>query len=461
MEVMMSRKKPKVGVLWLCAPTHVKMTDGTGRFLPRKDLAAKTNTVLKGLGYDILHYTREGELVDTIDKTFNAVKYYQQEDVDCLFIYHTAWCWPGRHIQACMKADMPILLFGEPYSHGWPTVGVVGMHGAFDEIGLEHKMVYGRIKDERVQKEIDSYIKASTATQRLRKSRFCIIGGRSMEVPQMSVDPHQWLKQFGIDVNHLDQYSLVQKAESVKIEDIKKVYKKLKSKVGSIVECDERMQRSIRLYLGYKKLKEENPFDFATIKCLFDLSNNYCSACLAISMLNDEGEIISCSGDCNGALTLYLFSLLSDQPRFTADVHNFDLKKNILKMVSDGTAPFSLASSRKEISLDYQWTGESEAGGISTSLHAKPGAVTIGRLARVSGEYVMQIVHGQVYEPTVKEKNSCECGFKIWPHAYVKLETDAKKFIQNVRSEYTHFCYGDHIDELLDVCKILKIKPLL
>ncbi|GAH55693.1 unnamed protein product, partial [marine sediment metagenome] len=65
-----------------------------------------------------------------------------------------------------------------------------------------------------------------------------------------------------------------------------------------------------------EKIIESQRYDFTGVKCTFDLSDNYCSACLAQSRLSDRGFVTACLNDGNGALSAYILGLLriGDEP---------------------------------------------------------------------------------------------------------------------------------------------------
>ncbi len=100
----------------------------------------------------------------------------------------------------------------------------------------------------------------------------------------------------------------------------------------------------------------------------------------------------------------------------------------------------------------------SKKGGATTIFCCKPGRVTLARLARIKGQYVMHIATGEAFEqPKVMFKEARE----KWPHAFIKLDGDAERFVQNCRSNHMHMSYGDLKDELVEVCEILQIKPII
>jgi L-fucose isomerase len=192
---------------------------------------------------------------------------------------------------------------------------------------------------------------------------------------------------------------------------------------------------------------------------MFGLSDNYCSMCLAQSRLSSRGFVTACLNDSNGALSTYVLRLLSDGPLFTADVNLVDKVRGVVRLIDDGAASIHLARNPKEVRLSYQPKLECKASGVCTGLVARPGRITLARLARVQGCYVMEIAQGEAIEgdPAWVE----ECGYPMWPHAFLRLDGDLDAFVQNLRSEYIHMAYGNLQDDLLAVCHLLGIEPIV
>ncbi len=124
-----------------------------------------------------------------------------------------------------------------------------------------------------------------------------------------------------------------------------------------------------------------------------------------------------------------------------------DKKTGIVRLIDDGAGAITLAQNPKDVKLSYQPRLECKASGVCTGLVCKPGRITLARLSRVQGVYVMLIAAGEAIEgePAWLE----ECGYPMWPHAFLKLDGDLDFFVQNLRSEYIHMAYGDLTDDLL------------
>ena len=60
-----------------------------------------------------------------------------------------------------------------------------------------------------------------------------------------------------------------------------------------------------------------------------------------------------------------------------------------------GMLPTNFAINDKDVDWDMQYEYLGKGRGVTTVFVCKPGKITMSRLARVKGEYVMQIVTGE------------------------------------------------------------------
>jgi len=326
-------------------------------------------------------------------------------------------------------------------------------------VGIEHTVVYGMPEESAVRERIVRYARAARVKNVLLKSHFGSIGGHGMGIHAGLIDPNQWLREFGILVGYTDIYEVVNEGERFSREEIEAYYAQLRSEYGEVPPLDQVTERAIRLYFGIEKIIEREGYDFTGVNDMFGLSDNYCSMCLAQSRLSSRGFVTACLNDSNGALTAYILSLLSDGPLFTADVNLVDKANNVVRLIDDGAASIHLARNPKEVRLSYQPKLECKASGVCTGLVARPGRITLARLGRVKGRYVMQIAPG---EAIAGDKAWIqECGYPMWPHAFLRLDGDLDAFVQHLRSEYIHMAYGDLRDDLVAVCETLGIEPIV
>lgn len=468
-------RTPKIGFMALCAPSHVSLVDDLGRNFPAVGAAEKARRSLVKRGYQVVDYDDRGlvpdfdgesnqvqrfnkeALVTRIDETRRALEKFKAHDVDVMVLFMTTWMWAGEYVQALRRSDIPIILWAIPSMEGCSMVGLLGMHGTLDELGMAHKMIYGSPEDPETMRDLELYAKAAMVKNVLQRSRYGQFGGKCMDMVPGVLDYNDWMQKFGVESCHIDQHTIVAEAERFGTPAVREVYDKLGDFAEGVPPFDEVMDRALRSYLSLKKILHEHRLDFAGVKCVFDLSDYYISPCLAQSLIGEEGFVSACCCEDKGALTMYMVRQLSDAPIFQADVELVDHKTNSMTMISCGSAPFSLAGGRSGVRLCAKPAIEGGAGGVSVDLMAKPGEVTFARVSRVRGEYVMNIAEAEVIEGQPEKRK--ECGFPTWPHAFMKLRGDPKRFVQNCRSQYGHICYGSIKDELIAVCELLGIQP--
>ena len=447
---------PKVGFLPITWPGLYTATSETGQAWIQ---AEDTLIALKALQAAPLEVVAHDHVVSEIDESLQVVERFLDDDVDAMVLFVQTWNWADRILQAAQRFGRPILLWALPISRLWSIGGLSVTHGSLDEVGIPHQVVYGMPDEPGLVDAIVRFARAARVKNVLRKSRFGSVGGHGMGIYTGPVDPSQWMRDFGVTIGFIDQYEVVAEGEKVPPEELLQYYTKLQQEYGSVPPYDRVTERSIRLYLGMERIIAREKFDFTGVNDMFGLSDNYCSMCLAQSRLSSRGFVTTCLNDSNGAITAYILRQLSDQPLFTADVNLVDKKTGIVRMIDDGAGAINLAKDPKDVRLSYQPRLECKASGVCTGLVCKPGRITLARLSRVQGKYVMLIAPGEALEgdPAWLE----ECGYPMWPHAFLKLDGSLDFFVQNLRSEYIHMVYGDLKDDLLATCAVLGIQPIV
>jgi len=451
-------RKPRIGLINVTCPTHLEAVNETGeKWVDNINLIKVIEELEKN--YEVI---KAKDIVASFYELEEVEKKFLAKDIDMIFVYISTWNWPDQISQFIRNMNKPVLLYALVDSKAWSIGGLAATHGGLDEIGIKHRVAYGDIKDENISEIISMFSNASRAKNILRRSRYGSIGGQGMGILTGIVDANQWLKDFGILTSFTDQYTLVIEAEKISPVEVKDYYKILKNEYKKVPEFNKVFENSIKVSLALEKIIEREKYNFTGLKCTFDLSDNYCSACLAQSRLANRGYISACLNDSNGALSSYILSLLknNNEPVFTADVNLAIREGNMIKLIDDGAAsPKLTLNPKEEAELCFQPKLEAKASGICTKLIAKPGIVTLVRLARVDGKYVMHLTEGEALKVNESEKESLfrECGYPYWPHALIKIRGDMERFINNLRSEYIHMTYGSLKDDIKEFCGLFDI----
>jgi len=439
--------KAKIGLITVSLPRE------------RVDLARHWNTLareeLEKAGLEVLY--RE-QLAFTVDETVNTAKSMERDGADSIIYLLGTWIYAPQVVTSAQEVTIPTVLWSPRDAAAFSLTGAGVTHGSLDEVGVKHKFVYGSPKDTEVIGDITSFARAAMVVNRMKRQKLGLIGGRVAGMYTTMVDMAQVKSIFQVEIEHVDQYRVILEAENVLRKTVEKTIKKIRKEFGKIYPPEEKLLCSARLYHAVRKIVKEDRYDFIGIKCQDEVIGNYVSYCLPVCMLNDDGIVTACESDLNAALTMQMLHLLTDLPVLFADVNDVDLKEKILRLVNCGSIASSLATSRKDVDLGLQYEYLGRQQGCTTIFCCKPGRVTLARLSRVKGKYVMLIATGEAFQqPKERFKEVRD----VWPHAFVKLDGNPKTLVQNVRSNHMHMAYGDVKEELLKICELLDIEAIL
>lgn len=395
-----------------------------------------------------------------------------KEGIQAVILHLPVWATPSLAFRIAYGTRYPVLLLGNLQRDTSSLVTLLAVVGMLDQTGKKCIRVSGDYSDPEVQEKVSTFVKAVSVAEGVRRSSFAMIGGRSIGIGTTVADPSQWQSQFGIEFDHCDQYEIVYRAQALEPERVKRHLDWVITNVPNIQYGDkftaETLERQVRSYLALKDMAAEKKYDFMGVKCQQDMSDHYVLQCLGVALLNNyfdaDGEKTpiptSCECDCDGALTMRILNLCAEgKPSCLLDIKFFDgVSKEFVLANCGSVAPYFADPEDKEgclkkIALMPHIFGE--AGGAAIQMIAKPGAVTVARLFRSSGKYVLGCFEGttKMY-PLEKLKETTYC----YPHAFVEAEADYEAFYQRINSNHLHMVYGSYAKVLEQFCQITGIE---
>ncbi|MDI7276934.1 MAG: hypothetical protein QME94_13230 [Anaerolineae bacterium] len=441
------------------------LLDPAGQPFVDEAVIAAAKSALKGAGLELVEHEVILATKEEARQCFLRLKH--MEDLDAVVLFSGTWVWAANLIAAVRDFALTgkgIVLWTQPGSQGWRPVGGLVMHGAFKEIGLEHRYVYGGYDDPATLQRITSYCRASCLKNRLRMSTIGAFGGRGMGQTCGVADPSQWMRVFGVDIDSRDTTGLIETARRVTAEELAEARRHVQPFFADPIPAGEVAERSLRLYVALKKLVARERFDFYTIQSFPGLGDDYAATCFAQSMMLQDGYGTSTLSDFNTAMTVKLLADLSAEPVYYGDLQHIDKSSNEIKIIGDGACPPSLASRAQPARFaEHGIPTEGGAGGLSVSLVCKAGEGVLARLDRRRGEFEMAVVRCSVFEPPPEaiEARKAECGIPFWPHAFVTVHGDIEALLQAWGNEYACLGYGAHLyDDLLAFCELTGIRAV-
>lgn len=424
----------------------------------------------------------EGERVintNTVAKE-EAVK-LREAGVEITIFNYVIWCYPQFTAVAQNFAPGPYLLFSNQHPSECGMVGMLAAAGTLDQLGVKYKRLWGSISDSEVKGKVVSYLRAAAAVNRLKGMTFGNFGGRPLGMYTAVANVDQWQKQFGIDVENIEQDDIIREGDTIDQSLVDNAFAWLEANVGKIAYdgqglTPEKLKTQIRSYYGLRKIISKRGLDFVGIKAHGDLTDRYVTMDIAEAFLNDpydwdgphEPIVAATESDMDGALTMQLFKLITGSPVLFADVRHFDKENDVWYFSNSGThatyfagGSFDPKENLKNVTF-YPETHYYPAGGASVHHFAKGGEFTFARLARKNGQYCLTIVPGKIVEfPREKALEMGAAATAEWPVAFAKINVPSDKFISEFPCNHIHGVYGNYIEDLKTAADLLNIPTVV
>ena len=385
------------------------------------------------------------------------------------------WAFPHFSLLAADASPGAILLFSNLNGSYPGMVGMLAAGGGLDQIGRPHARSWGDIDDPEVLAKVEGHGRVATSAAGLRGSTFGRIGGRPMGMYTAVANSDQWMKQFGIDVEEIDQWELVRRAEEVEPSRVRAGREWLERETAGVHYdgrqlTPETLERQIRSYHAMQELIQEWKLDFSGIKAQPELTTHFATMDLTEAFLNDpydwEGRkpvhICATEADMDGALTMQLLKSLSGTPVLFADVRHYHADRGIWDLCNSGQHATWFAARSEDPSENlrhvhlYPAGFYFPAGGASIHHLAAPGDFTFARLTRLDGRYRLQALRGRLeqFDAATNEALMRETTYE-WPHAFARFEAEPDELLRRYGSNHIHAIPGDHIDELRALSRML------
>jgi L-fucose isomerase len=439
-----------------------------------KDVEDRIAAELETSGHTVV---RGRELVWTNELAVSEARRVADARPALTIINIPVWAFPHFTMRAARELTGPLLLFSnlDPQYPG--MVGMLAAAGALDQIGRTYGRAFGDVLDPPVLARIEAHIRAGDAVERLRGSTFGRIGGRPMGMYTAVSNPDRWLAQFGVDVEEIDQWELVRRADEVDSARVVAAREWLEEHAAGVHYDGERLtpellERQIRSYYVMRALIDEWNLDFCGIKAQPELTDNFVTMDVTEAFLNDPYDwdgpkdpiVCATEADMDAALTMQIMSSISGTPALFADMRHYHDDLDTWDLCNSGQHAtwFAARSDDPSENLRHVHLYPEEfyfpAGGASVHHIAAPGQFTFARLTRLADRYRMQVLRGdlqQFDDETTARLTSAST--PVWPHAFARFDADATEVLGRYGSNHIHAVPGDHVSALREVCRLLDV----
>ena len=397
-------------------------------------------------------------------------------DCAAVILYIPIFISPAMVAHTAGQIKKPIALVGNHAPDSFSQLGFLAAVGAVEQIGLSFKRIpYDGSSPEAV-KELINWVLAADCIQKLSGQVYGNIGGRSLGISTGTADLAQWEKEFGIDIEHIDQLELVNRANNIPEKQIQLYIDYIHKHYGAIkMDTSKRfdtthLRKMVASYLAMKQILNDYELDFGGIKCQTELSNGYCLQCMTIQILNDpydaEGPkkpfACSCEADADGALSMQILQLLSGgEPTALQDIYNVTEGEMVLANCGAMASYFAALSDNSEENLAQVHLvphGFGTAGGAGTQFVTAPDEFTYMRLTRKAGKYQMIAFKG---DTIYKEREILQNYPTYRPTSFVHHNIEVTEFMKIFSCNHLHCVKGDYLAALEEFCRMKNITCII
>jgi len=379
-----------------------------------------------------------------------------KEDFEFVVVVVLSWLEATNVIEAVRDfAHKPILLWShtmwQDKDQWWtigPIPGVGVLRQAFEELEWKFKFIYGQPGDEKLDAGIATFARAAHARHQLQRSRIGLLGYLSMGMYTAAFDHLGLLRDFGPEVDQIDQYILVKRLEAVTTKQVGPLIARAKKQwdISEAVRPRD-LEITLKMYYALKQLAQERDWNCLTVKCQYELSKDFGhTPCVPLSMLGNELPC-SCEGDIPLISAQLAMHHITGQIVSYGDIHT--VEPDGLIMGACGFAPFKLGEGRPKVDRTttlYE--------GLCNCTIYKEGEVTIARMGyRPDRKLKMHVAFGRTHRP----RKFQEVGCLPYPGMELELPGLGDQFAQGMMSQHYAIVYGDcraELRELLQLCDI-------
>ena len=384
------------------------------------------------------------------------------------------FAFPNYSLITARVLALPVLL-SSPKEGKLPGLGgIMAAHGAMKQVNIRSYKIWGNpLEEEDLLETLSAYCRACGVIERMNGSVYGLFGGRSIGMNTGVPNTAEWMRKFGVDVEHIDQLEIVRRSGQLDDAEADKAYKWLCDCVGKVSTegkaAPDNVKAQIKQYIAISSIIEDLGLDFIGIKCHYDLSEYYFTACFSAMLLNDpydwngakEPLMTACEGDSDGALTMQILKLISAYPSLLFDVRSYDFDNDLFVCCNCGAQPSWYAArsgmANKNLANVFVEPVISKYGGGGAHFPyvCKAGDITIARLTREGEKYRMFLAHGEFVDmPREKMAETCS----VWPHGYIRMNVKPYEFLEMFSTNHVHVIPGDHTKAIRMYCDLMDIE---
>jgi L-fucose isomerase-like protein len=359
--------------------------------------------------------------------------------------------------------DRPVLLYsfggfteGDTLISPAAGAGTTAIRYPLEQWGFRFKYLFNAPDAPMDTGGIVAFGRAAQVSRKLRTTRVGMIGYNDMGLYTTCFNALRLRDQIGPEIESVDLLQLERRMNALETEVVKneiaRITRNWEYPLGK--PKDEVIERAIRMYLATVEICREKNFSGFSYKCVdgvdleMGLTHAVPSALVASAGIpyvdeNDVGNLVA---------ELMLKWLSGQEVMF---VEHYEHHPEWILLGEDGYIPNGMMQGNPQI----KDVSTVLLGGIAHCSKMKQGRMTLACLSEDHDGYRMHIVTGEGKEPP----QWVEMGVPLpsWPSVKFYPDGSVRSILDHVQSQHFAAVFGDYVQELVDLCYLLGIKPVL
>lgn len=374
---MNSLPRAKVAVAALASPLEV----GADR---APQAAADLAALLRAAGCEVVPLGA----VATADAAVAAGRSLAAAGVDAVALVPASWFEDYLVLDLLEECPLPLCLWPLPGMETGALCGTQQLTCYLSQLGTPFEAVFGAIEAGPALDRSLAFLRAAALHRRLRRARVGLAGQRVRGMTEVAVNEIALKQAIGPRVVTVDLVGLLQRARSADAAAAATVWARVRAAAGKVCVPDAAGQEAAGVYLAIRDLIGQEGLAALAFGCYPDFMG---CACLAASLLADEGIPVGCEGDVNTAVGQLMLTRLTGEA-----THNTDwldpLPDGSVVFTHCGSGSYRLAEKRDDITLAPVRLANR---GVCSLFRARPGPVTLVSLLPVAAGYQVAVLEGE------------------------------------------------------------------
>jgi L-fucose isomerase-like protein len=298
--------------------------------------------------------------------------------------------------------------------------------------------------------------RAAHAMHKLRSARLGMIGFNDMGLYSTGYNPTLLRSQIGPEIESLDMLQLDRKMEALDDQDVKeeitRVTQDWEYPLGK--PSDEAIERAIRMYMATVAFCEEKNFDAFSYKCVEGISLEMNAVhSVPSSLVATAGYPYVDENDLGNLTAELMLKWISGKP--VTFLEHYEHHPEWILLGVDGFIPHQMIDGKPQIKTIKTVLLD----GLAHCSRMQTGRLTLACLSEDQMGYRMHIVSGEGKQPP----QWVEMGVPLpsWPSVKFYPDGSVRSILNHVQSQHFAAVFGDYVEELVDLCYLLDIFPVM